>query len=144
MPNISSEQTIATGKKNHGLTDTIIKNQFSQSLLDAQKLSSMVIDANLDNNVKNIIIVTHSVPHISCISWNRYPPDLDMVGCYGNSRYQWAMDADINEKCCYWVFGHNHDQKNIPYKHLNFVSNPRGRREDWNRINYNVLSVNVR
>ena len=143
MPNVTKEQTIAKGKIDYGLTDTIIANQLNQSLIEATSLCTMMKDATLDANVRHIIVVTHSLPHASCISWNRYPPDLDMVGCYGNSRYQWTLDADINEKCRYWVFGHNHDRKDIPYKHMRFVSNPRGRREDWNRTSYLARTVEV-
>lgn len=142
-PNITPEQTVSKGSKEYGLNETIVKNQFYQSLKDANYLCNSMTDATLDDNIKHIVVVTHSLPHPSCISWNIYPPDLDMVGCYGNSKYQWTLDADINEKCRYWVFGHNHDQKNIPYKHLKFISNPRGRREDWNRINYQVLNIEV-
>jgi len=142
-PNVKIDQTINKGKMEHGLNDTIISNQLQQSLLDANYLCGMMAQSTLDIKVKNIVVVTHSLPHSSCISWNRYPPDLEMVGCYGNSRYQWALDADINEKCKYWVFGHNHDAKNIPYKHMKFVSNPRGRREDWNREKYQVCTIEV-
>ena len=140
---VKIDQTINKGKMEHGLNDTIIFNQLQQSLLDANYLCGMMAQSTLDIKVKNIVVVTHSLPHSSCISWNRYPPDLEMVGCYGNSRYQWALDADINEKCKYWVFGHNHDAKNIPYKHMKFVSNPRGRREDWNREKYQVCTIEV-
>jgi len=142
-PNIKMEQTIAKGIMKHGFNDTIIANQLHQSLCDANYLSDMMTQSTLNVNVKNIVVVTHSLPHSSCISWNRYPPDLDMVGCYGNSRYQWALDADIHQKCKYWCFGHNHDTKNIPYKHMKFISNPRGRREDWNREKYRVCTIEI-
>ena len=141
VPNVNVVQTMNKGKQEYGLTDVIIANQLQQSLIDANHLLNLMVQATLDPNVQDIVVVTHSIPHASCISWNRYPPDLDMVGCYGNSRYQWTLDADINEKCRYWVFGHNHDTKNIPYGNLRFVSNPRGRREDWNRITYQVLNI---
>jgi len=143
LPNINPELTISTCKNKYGLTDNIIKNQFNQSLLDANNLTNMMVDATLDPNVKDIVVVTHSLPHTSCISWNRYPPDHNIVGCYGNSRFQWTLDADINKKCRYWVFGHNHDTKNIPYKYLNFISNPRGRREDWNREEYSAQTLEI-
>ncbi|NCZ30303.1 MAG: hypothetical protein EBX70_11615 [Betaproteobacteria bacterium] len=143
IPNVTREQTISKGKSDHGLTDIMIANQLNQSVIEANNLCTMMTEATLDTNVKHIVVVTHSLPHTSCISWNRYPPDLDMVGCYGNSRYQWTLDADINEKCRYWVFGHNHDRKDIPYKHMRFVSNPRGRREDWNRTSYLARTVEV-
>ena len=143
LPNIRPEQTILTGKTKYELTDAIIKNQLNQSLLDANNLSGMMVDATLNPLIKGIVVVSHSLPHASCISWNRYPPDYNMVGCYGNSKFQWTLDADINKKCRYWVFGHNHDTKNIPHDYLNFVSNPRGRREDWNRVNYQAQSLEI-
>lgn len=143
QPNILSEQTILTCKNLYGLNDITIKNQMNQSLLDAHCLAGMMVESTLSPDVKNIIVVSHSLPHSSCISWNRYPTDYNVVGCYGNSKFQWTLDADINEKINYWVFGHNHDTKNIPYKYFKFVSNPRGRREDWNRIDYKALNLKI-
>lgn len=142
-PNVTSKQTIIKGKSDHGLTDIMVTKQFTQSLLEANALCSMMTAATLDNTVEHVVVVTHSLPHQSCISWNRYPPDLDMVGCYGNSRYQWTLDADINAKCRYWVFGHNHDSKDLVYKQMRFVSNPRGRREDWNRTFYHAKTLEI-
>lgn len=142
-PNVSLENTISKCKSVYGLTDLMIEKQLSQSIKDAQALNNMMIAATLDEKTEHIVVVTHSLPHPSCISWNRYPPDLNMVGCYGNSRYQWTLDSDINQKCKYWVFGHNHDRKHIPYKHMQFVSNPRGRREDWNRTSYLARTLEV-
>ena len=143
LPNISAEKTIATGKIKSGLTDIMVKYQYEQSLIDAQFLLQSMISAQLNENIKNVVVVTHSVPHHSCISWNRYPPELDMVGCYGNSKYNWTLEADVFNKCRYWCFGHNHDAKNIPYKGMKFVSNPRGRREDWNRKHYYPLTLSI-
>jgi len=143
LPNLTAEQTISTGKEKAGLNDIIIKNQFEQGLIDAQFLLQSMVTAQIDENVKDIVVVTHSLPHSSCISWNRYPPELDMVGCYGNSKFSWTLDADVFNKCRYWCFGHNHDTKNIPYKGMRFVSNPRGRREDWNRKHYYPLTLKL-
>jgi len=143
LPNISSEQTISTCKDRYGLTDIAIQNQMNQSLLDANHITNLMVEATLNSEVNDIVVVTHSLPHSSCISWNRYPPDYNVVGCYGNTRLQWVLDADINKKCRYWVFGHNHDRKNVPYKSLRFISNPRGRREDWNRIDYQAHTIEI-
>lgn len=144
QPNIFSEETISTCKNHYGLNDNMIKNQMNQSLLDANFLTNKMIEATLNDSIKDIVVVSHSLPHSSCISWNRYPPDYNVVGCYGNSRFQWTLDADINQKCRYWVFGHNHDTKNMPYKYLRFVSNPRGRREDWNRVDYKIQTIEIK
>ena len=92
---------------------------------------------------KPVVVVTHSLPHPSCISWNLYPANNHFVGLYGNSNYAWTFDKDRNNLLKYWLFGHNHDQKNIPYGDARLISNPRGRPGDWNRELYKPLTLEL-
>jgi hypothetical protein len=142
-PNVSREQSIACSLRNAGITELMIEYQQKQGLLDAAFLSRSMIAAQYDPNVKSIVVVTHSLPHPSCISWNTYPPDSEMTGLYGNTNYQWTLDSDVKNKLVYWVFGHNHDRKTVLYKQARFHSNPRGRPEDWNRRNYPPIVLEV-
>jgi hypothetical protein len=121
-----------------------MNQQFDQGLLETDLLYKQMADAQNDKNIKNIVVMTHTLPHRSCISWNIYPEDANLVGLYGNSRFKNILDLDINKKLYYWCFGHNHDCKNIPYKQARLISNPRGRPEDWNRVDYKPLTLEIK
>jgi hypothetical protein len=121
-----------------------MNQQFDQGLIETDLLYQQMTDAQNDNNIKNIVVMTHTLPHSSCISWNIYPEDASFVGLYGNSRFKNILDLDINKKLYYWCFGHNHDCKNIPYKQARLISNPRGRPEDWNRVDYRPLTLEIK
>lgn len=142
-PNISRAQSMQTGIAVAGLTPHIISLQEQQSLLDAHFLTGCVVGANLDHSIHKVVVVTHTLPHPSCISWMRYPQEADMVGCYGNTRFNHALSSDLYNKITTWLFGHNHDHKDIPYKYMRFTSNPRGRRCDWNRTTYSVKTISI-
>jgi len=142
-PNITKENCLDYALKNTDLTQEMVEHQSRQSLIDASILLQKIVKAQNDSSIESIVIVTHSLPHKSCISWNRYPVECNLVGLYGNSRYIWSLDADVNKKIKYWVFGHNHDQKLIPYKHILFCSNPRGRPSDWNRRLYSIKNIKI-
>jgi len=120
-----------------------VKEQFRQGVKDCQFLLNQMLDAQEDDTVSKIVVVTHPLPHPSCISWNVYPDDNNFTGLYGNSKFQWTLDADRKGKLKYWLFGHNHDHKDIPYKGARLISNPRGRPKDWNREVYSPRQLEV-
>lgn len=140
-PNISQETSVnALCERTDWGTDTWQKQRI-QAIIDAGSLRDRVQDAQLDD--LPLVMVTHSLPHPSCISWNVYPEHNESVGLYGNSLYETVFEADRRKLMQYWVFGHNHDQKDIPYGDCKLISNPRGRPRDWNRTDYRPITLEV-
>ena len=47
------------------------------------------------------------------------------------------------KKITHWLFGHAHNQtdKYDEIDKINYISHPRGRPEDYNRVNYDVKKV---
>jgi len=117
--------------------------QIEQGIADCKFLKKEMRSAQWDKTVEHVVVITHPLPHPSCISWNIYPGDNLMVGLYGNSLFQEILDADVQQKMRYWLFGHNHDQKCIPYGDAKLISNPRGRPKDWNREEYKPLRLEI-
>jgi len=142
-PNVDFERCMQAflTKTNWGERAALL--QLEQGVNHAKFLKKQMRDAQSDKTVEHVVVVTHPLPHPSCISWNIYPGDNLMVGLYGNTKFQQTLDADVQQKMRYWLFGHNHDQKNIPYGDARLVSNPRGRPKDWNRENYKPLQLEV-
>jgi len=87
-----------------------------------------------DETIKNIIVVTHTVP-LEIFSNN-----FDMA-TYGNSEIVNLLK--FSSKISHWVFGHSHKTYDYKYNDVSFISNPRGRPEDENREIYDVKSIEI-
>jgi hypothetical protein len=145
LPNVSTADCISSVLNKTRWALEHMDQQFEQGCKDINQLSLDMIDAENNNDIKHIVVLTHTLPHSSCISWNIYPPDSNFVGLYGNSQYMNILTQDdTNQKLRFWCFGHNHDCKNIPYKQARLISNPRGRPEDWNRVDYKPLTLEIK
>ncbi len=142
-PNVPLDKCISAFLDKTSWGKPAVKQMLRQGIYDAEFLLNQMHDAQECDEVSKIVVVTHPLPHPSCISWNIYPEDNKFVGLYGNSRFQWTLDMDRKNKLKYWCFGHNHDKKNIPYGDARLVSNPRGRPADWNREEYSPLQLEV-
>ena len=101
---------------------------------------------NLQNNddIENIVIITHTLPHQQLISWGIYPRKDLAVGCYGNSLLSKIPEFDHKNKIKCWVFGHNHDAKDYIINRIRYISNPRGRPDDFNRTEYKSKAIILR
>ena len=42
-----------------------------------------------------------------------------------------------------WFFGHSHDKHELYLDNINFISNPRGRPHDKNRVRYSVNTIEI-
>ena len=45
------------------------------------------------------------------------------------------------KKLTHWIFGHTHQDWNEKINNVHFICNPRGRPEDFDRINYNIKMI---
>lgn len=114
-----------------------------ESINDFEWIRNIVNIETNNDKIREIILITHTAPHPGLISWNVYPMDKRMTGCYGNSKMKSILDVDKNKKIKRWVFGHNHDARNIILDGINYVSNPRGRPRDFNRVVYHPITLEV-
>ena len=83
------------------------------------------------NNVKEVVIVTATVPDVGFVEHDTSLQDTPMMNLMGNSQLMSCLEADVKNKVSTWMFGtypHPTDQiKN----NIRFVSNPRGIPEDF-------------
>lgn len=114
-----------------------------QSDSEFQYLFDKVISFQFNDEVEKIVMVTHTAPLPKFISPNEYPPWIEYSAFQGNINMPLIIDADFKKKIKAWIFGHNHDQKQDHYKGVQFVSNPRGRPTDYNRIKYTQRTMDV-
>lgn len=126
-----------------GFDDNSISKQKMLAERDADYLHDKVMSLSGDSNIRSIVVVTHTLPHKKCISWNEYPPDQHFTGLYGNTRHEEVLDCNHKGKLKYWLFGHNHDVKRLEHNGTQLISNPRGRPKDYNREVYRPLTLEV-
>jgi hypothetical protein len=94
---------------------------------DAAYLINSVNKLQRQRDVKDIILVSHTLPAPWLASH-----DIDLAGterfnCLGNQNLNLALDEDSENKIRAWCFGHYHKSIDRYHSNIRFVSNPRGR-----------------
>lgn len=97
-------------------------------------LHKNIVLLNDNKNIKNIIIVTHSVP----INIFLNPKNVDLEV---NTSFEKVKGCP---KISHWLFGHCHEQVTKKSRHIDYISNPRGRPNDYNRIIYCSKSILIK
>jgi len=94
---------------------------------DAGYLANSVAKLQTYQDVKSIIIVTHTVPTPEIIKHDLQLVDSWRFNSMGNSRIQDAIKEDCENKIKLWCFGHYHRPVDTIIDGVRYVSNPRGR-----------------
>lgn len=79
-------------------------------------------------NIKQIVLVSHTVPRAGFAR----EADVDH-----NSNFA-TIHKQRFPKISTWIFGHNHHKHSLKMDGIQFLSNPRGRPEDFDRVDYQV------
>jgi hypothetical protein len=123
------------------MSEQISQDILAQSAQDYADILRECLELQRNESIEKIVCVTHTLPHHRGISWDVYPNKSDAVGCYGNSLME--MVPIYAPKVSTWCFGHNHDAKEFTIHGRNYHSNPRGRPEDFDRIDYAPKLIHV-
>ncbi|MFZ4762855.1 MAG: metallophosphoesterase [Alphaproteobacteria bacterium] len=95
--------------------------------------------------VNSVVMITHTLPRKELISWWEYPSNPLAAGIYGNSHmHDLLTEASVPSKLKLCLFGHNHKQQNKLLDGVRYISNPRGRPADFNRVEYAPLTIDMR
>lgn len=111
---------------------------------DANYLSRSIKRLQTHQDVKAIVLVTHTVPSSTIINH-----DIDLVGtyrfnCMGNRYIRTALDEDTESKVRVWTFGHYHKSVDRVIGNVRYVNNCRGRGDtDWCQPAYYPKKITV-
>ena len=99
----------------------------TRAMSDAAYLMNGVKKLQTHNDVKRIVVVTHTLP---CPEFVAHDPDI--VGHWrynsmGNNFMNLVLDEDTENKISHWVFGHYHKSIDQIKDRVHYISNPRGR-----------------
>ena len=116
-----------------GLLDgtNFMSNLINEGGKQIKLLTDLILKYDKDDSINKIVLVTHTVPK------KEYAHNLRIEV---NSDYQNLFN--ISSKLKYWLFGHTHQQMDKK-DGIRFISNPRGRPEDYNREKYNLKKITL-
>jgi len=97
------------------------------ALIDATYLQTGIQRLQTHQDVKEIVIVSHTVPFPELIEHDIDLQGTHMLNCAGNSHLGRALTQDTEGKISTWCFGHYHNDIDTMFKGVRFVNNPRGR-----------------
>ena len=107
-------------KFNLGSPDTLGREQVIN-------LSNQVRLGSQDQNINDIIVVTHMSPRADIMEWR----DGDfgwnsLTPSYVNTGLNAVIEADSNKKIKYWVYGHTHQRQLVEIDGIIYANNARG------------------
>ena len=90
-----------------------------------------------DDTIENIIIITHTLPHIKYCDNNS---NTDNSSSQYNTQFEKLFTY---KKISKWIFGHTHKIWEDTINNIEIICNPRGRPEDFNREKYNIKKIEI-
>lgn len=124
---IEPDQVMQWCQEKYKISASATKNISAMANNDAAYMVSSIKRLQTHNDVKKIVIVTHTIPDPALISH-----DIDLDGSMqfntmGNRYMMQALGADTERKIHTWCFGHYHGSIDQVRSSVRFVNNCRGR-----------------
>jgi hypothetical protein len=111
---------------------------------DAAYLTNSVRKLQTHQEVKSIVIVTHTLPGAWLCNHDLDIANTPRMGSMGNPHLQQALDEDTENKIKVWAFGHYHRPVDREFSGIRYVSNPRGRgNTPWSQSAYYPKRIEV-
>lgn len=95
--------------------------------IDADYIVKSVHRLQRHNDVKKIVIVTHTVPRYDLVSHDLSILNQPRINVMGNRLMRRALASDTEGKIHTWCFGHYHGQVDQIHDGIRYVNNCRGR-----------------
>jgi hypothetical protein len=126
-PTVDRDLTCIWFQERYGVSSTVAPTIANLALNDAAYMSHSVRKLQMHQDVKAIVMITHTVPNPTLINH-----DLELEGHYrfntsGNPHLQMALNQDTENKIKAWCFGHYHRSIDRTINGIRYVNNCRGR-----------------
>lgn len=143
-PTINLNQSLQWYQAHMNVDSTVTTTINGIAHHDALYLKNSIKKLQTHQEVKSIVIITHTVPASWIIS---HDPDLANTGrynCMGNSMLQSVLDEDSERKIKTWCFGHYHRPVDRDLNGIRYVNNCRGRGDtQWRQAAYQPKRITV-
>jgi DNA repair exonuclease SbcCD nuclease subunit len=115
--------------------------RFDQGLPDdlaaehSELLTVAISETQLNDEIKDIIVVTHTSPLAALMQWKDNEAWDRGTPSFVNSEMIKVLQADVNHKIKYWIYGHTHQRQTIDLTGIKFINKCRGYpyeiKEEW-------------
>lgn len=114
------------------------------ALKDARYLLKSVKRLQTHQDVKQLVVVTHTPPSIELLSHDVDLEGTHMLNCSGNSHLMKTFIEDTELKIHTWCFGHYHNDVDKEIHGVRFVNNCRGRGgTPWSKSVYHPKRIKI-
>ena len=126
-PTIDYDQTRMWFQDRYKTDSTVADAIEAMALQDFAYLARSVERLQKHQDVKKIVLVTHTVPMVSLIAHDLELAENYRMNCTGNSHIFKTLSMDTEDKIAAWCFGHYHNDIDVVASDIRFVNNCRGR-----------------
>jgi len=120
-------QSIEWMRSKDGITSHQASQYINQGLHDASYIINSVAKLQTQNDVKSIVLITHTVPDPRIITHDIELIDTWRFNSMGNPHMMSALAQDTEKKISTWCFGHYHRPVDMAIDNVRYVCNPRGK-----------------
>jgi hypothetical protein len=114
------------------------------ALTDAAYLRNSIRKLQMHQDVKAIVVVTHTVPAPWLVEHDLELEDHYRFNTTGNEHLQIALDEDTENKIKVWCFGHYHRSIDRQFENVRYVNNCRGRgNTPWSQSVYYPKRITI-
>lgn len=126
-PGVDYDQTRLWFQDRYKVDRTVSDAIESMSMQDFAYLARSVRRLQTHQDVKNIVVITHTPPRVDLIHHDMEIADTYRINCSGNSYMSKVLEEDTERKITTWCFGHYHGDVDAVIDGVRYVNNCRGR-----------------
>jgi len=126
-PNIDYDQSRAWYQDKNNYDRTTANAVEDLAWKDFAYLSQTIQKLQTHQDVKKIVIVTHTVPYRELLDHDLNLVDTWRMNCMGNSQIKRVLAQDTEMKVTNWLFGHYHGDVDSYIDGIRFTNNCKGR-----------------
>ena len=124
-PMMSKQECVHNLVHHKNKSQDLIFEQWEMAMEDADFIRNTVNICSTDVTVKDIVLITHTVPNRQ-LAWIPDNDEIYLMGEQGSTYLEDVLRADVNDKVKAWCFGHLHSSQDQLINGIRYVSNPRG------------------
>ena len=126
-PSIDYASSVDWFQTRYGVDSTVAGTIANMAINDAAYLKNSVQKLQMHQDVKSIVVVSHTVPTTLLVDHDLELENHYRLNTTGNSHLQYALDHDTENKIKTWCFGHYHRPIDQVIDGIRYVNNCRGR-----------------
>jgi UDP-2,3-diacylglucosamine pyrophosphatase LpxH len=141
---LDPDQTMEWYRDRMSVTESSALSINSVAYNDAAYMINSVAKLQTHQDVKSIVIISHTVPAPWLIHHDTELADTWRFNCMGNKHLQLVLNEDTENKIHTWCFGHYHKSVDRTLDNIRYVNNCRGRgNTDWRQVAYYPKRITV-